>query len=157
MSHHTMKYKDLGFLIPTLQNDPVSNNILQTISSFINNRPFNQIVVFNSYCELIDSKNIPILNINQAKFFYGNIITFNEEDLFFATKLINANKLFYYAINIPWEKNRKPINYWKSLFMSDNIDIISSNQEIDDLYSIVWRKPVTMVENFDYDKLSEIL
>ena len=68
-----MKNRDIGFMLIKMYNNPMYDFILKSIKSCIDDNPFNHIVIFNSYCDRIDTMGIPILHLNQAKFFNGSL------------------------------------------------------------------------------------
>jgi hypothetical protein len=47
--------------------------------------------------------------------------------------------------------------FWQKLFNVDNIEIIANNKEIADIFEIVWKKPIAVSEEFNYEKLQHIL
>ena len=108
--------KDLGFLIPVLDNNQSSNIICNTISRFIQSRPKQQICIFNSYSERINTNNIPIVHINQAKFFDGNLIVFDLHCLQLSNLFPLIREVYYYAQNIPWSNGQNNYAQWKELF-----------------------------------------
>lgn len=149
--------KDLGFILLKLQNSITHNNLLKNIHEFIVNRPHSQIVLFNSYCDILDNNMVPILHLSQAKFFYGNMVTMDLSSLYLSTRFINLEKVFFYATYIPWMEHYKPFAFWKKLFDTNNIEIIAHNKEIADIFEIVWKKPICISEEFTYEKLQNIL
>lgn len=148
---------DLGLILLKLQNSSIHDKILKGLSEFIENRPFNQTILFNSYSDVIDNHRVPILHLNQAKFFYGNIVALDLSSLYLSTKFINLNKIYFYATYIPWIEHIKPFSFWHRLFNIDTIEIISQNKQISDIFEIVWKKPICIAEEFDYEKLQHIL
>jgi hypothetical protein len=149
--------KDLGFLIPVLDNSQQSNNICNTITRLIGSRPKQQICIFNSYCEKIDTRNIPIVHINQAKFFDGDLIVFDLHCLELSNSFPLIQNTYYYAQNIPWSNNPAYYDQWKNLFNRPNIKIISSHKYIHDIYNIVWSNSLGISEAFDYETINKLI
>jgi hypothetical protein len=150
--------KDIGFILIKIDNSALYDNIFNTIQSFIQNNPYNQYVVFNSFCEKIDNSNIPILHLNQAKFFHGSLVLFDFVSIIISKKFPNIHKKYFYAQNIPWESIPKTQYAELSNFLiDDNLDIITKNQYVYDIYDICWKKPLGISENFDYESLQKIL
>jgi hypothetical protein len=149
--------KDLGFLIPVLDNNQHSNIICNTVSGFIRSRPRQQVCIFNSYSERINTQHIPLVHINQAKFFDGDLIVFDLHCLQLSGSFPLINKIYYYAQNIPWSNNHSYYAQWKELFSKTNLSIISANKYIHDMYNIVWSNSVGISEAFDYETVNKLI
>jgi len=149
---------DLGVILLNIKPSAKQNEIFKTLYDFIENRPYDQIVVFNSYCDIVDNYLVPILDVSQAKFFHGNILVFDTDSLFLASKFINTNKLFFYSTEEPpWAKDNKPYSYWKNIFENNNLYIITDSIYLNDLYSITWKDPIGISESFKYETLQHII
>ncbi len=59
---------DVGFVLVKIFNDDVHDTILSTIKGVEKNNPYNQTVVFNSYCDKSNVYNLPILHLSQSQF-----------------------------------------------------------------------------------------
>ena len=149
--------KDIGFLMPVLDNNLESNNICITISKLIHARPNDQICIFNSHCEKIETYNIPVLHINQAKFFKGNLVVFDLQCLELSRSFPLLDNVYYYARNIPWTNTKSYYEQWKNLFSEPNTKVISANKYIDNIYNIVWSNSIGISETFDYGTISNII
>lgn len=152
------KYKDNGFVLIKIDNSTIYSNIFDTILSFIKDNPYSQNIIFNSFSEKIDNSKIPILHLNQAKFFYGNIFVFDFISLILTKKFPNIYKKYFYAQDIPWESVPNT-NYQElcSFLLNNDVEIIAKNQYIYDIYNICWKKPIGISENFDYESLKQII
>lgn len=148
---------DFGVIQLRLSNEPTHDKIVSTISNFIINRPTSHIVIFNSYSDIVNTKNVPILHISQAKLFSGKVIVFDIESLELALNFINHSDIIYYASNIPWENSIKEFTYWKNLFMAKDIKIVASNNTIYDLFSIGFKSPVSISPEFSYEAFQHII
>lgn len=153
-----MKNKNVGFVLIKMTNTSLYDSILYTIKEFINNNPFNQYVVFNSYCDKIQTLNIPILHLHQAQFFDGSLILFDLPSIILSKTFPNITDRLYYATDVSWAKS-PTTNYqeWQSIYMQDNLNILAANQDIYNLYSICWQKPLGVAERFDYETISQYL
>lgn len=150
--------QDIGFILIKLTNDPNNNKILSTISSMSKADPFRQYVVFNSYCELINTHNVPILHLNQSKFFFGDLVLFDIPSLLLSKNFPNIRRKFFYTTDLPWIKfPQHPFNEWKKLLCDPQVDIIANNQFVADAYDICWKKPLGISENFSYDEIRSFI
>jgi hypothetical protein len=150
--------KDTGFVLLKTDNNPTSNVIFKTISSFIADNPYLQILLFNSVNNRVSSDNVPILHLNQAKFFDGNLVIFDTMSLLFAKNFPNIDTIFMYASTLFWSKESYS-NYLdiESLFTLKNLEFIASNREMHDIYETCWKKPIGICENFNYETLKTII
>jgi hypothetical protein len=148
---------DLGMMCIKLDNGITSNSILKTGKSLIDNNPYSQICVFNSYSEVVNNHSVPILHLSQAKFFNGNLIVFDIPSLILSKSFVNISNIFYYAHDIPWTQHSVPFKYWLNIFDSENLNIIAKNQQIYDIYDICWKKPIGISEDFSYETIKDLL
>ena len=150
--------KDIGFFIPKISNIPQHDVVLRTVKEFIDNHPYNQYVLFNSFYDKIETYNIPILHLSHAKLFYGDLFVFDFVSLVLASQFPNISNLYYYASNCPWV-GATTSNYesWKKILELKHLNIITSNEYIDDIYNICWRKTAGISEQFNYEQLSKII
>jgi hypothetical protein len=148
---------DLGIVCIKLENTITSNSILKTAKSLIDNNPYNQICIFNSYSEVIDNCSVPILHLSQAKFFKGNLIIFDIPSLILSKSFINVSNRFYYAHEAPWTQHVMSFKYWSDIFNSENLSIIAKNQKLYDIYDICWKKPIGISEDFSYETIKDLL
>ena len=150
--------RDTGFVFIKLDNNNAYNRYFETIREFINNNPVDQTVIFNSYNERINTNNIPILHLSHAKFFYGNLFLFELGAAILSKNFTNINKRYLYVHNAPWlESPSSSYSIWKDVYGSENLEFITANQQIYDLYEICWKKPIGISENFTYEELSKII
>lgn len=147
-------HKDIGFVILKLMNTPVYDSILETISSYVKARPYNQHIIFNSYSEKIVNNNIPILHIQQSQFFDGNLVLFDLPSVILSNRFPNIRNRFLYTTDTPWlQSPGTRFKEWQSLYVPKNLNIIVPNQSLYDIYKICWKEPVGIVEAFNYESL----
>lgn len=150
--------QDLGFIILKLMNTPVYDNILKTISTYIHHRPYNQHVIFNSYSERIAHDNIPVLHIQQAQFFTGDLVLFDLPSIIVTNKFPNIKHRFLYTNDTPWMQS--PVSRfkeWESIYLQENLNIIVPNQHLYNIYKICWKEPIAIVGEFNYELLESYI
>lgn len=158
MKKKTLTEQDYGFVCLKLDNSLISSKILKSIEDISINNPYSQICVFNSLNQRTDNIKVPILHLNQSKFFYGNLFLFDIQSAIISKSFPNIHKRYYYATDIPWEKNTSgDYREWKEIFDQKNIEIVAQNQHIHDIYEICWKKPILIAEDFTYENLKKIL
>jgi hypothetical protein len=148
---------NLGFMIINLENNSYYENILQNIKKIIDNNPYINISVFSSNCNKIMTHNVPILHLSHAKFFKGDLWTFDLTGILVAKNFPNINKKILYVNDIPWIKNRNnPYEEWERIY-DKSIDFVTNNQYTYDIYNICWKQPIDIMEEFNYEKVQSIL
>jgi|TARA_B100001094_G_C18195344_1_gene810343 hypothetical protein len=150
--------QDIGFVIPKLEHNPLCNKIIDCINQFIANNPNNQYIIFNSFNDRYDTHTIPVLHLSESKFFYGKLFLFDLISVILTEKFPNVYHRFLYLQDIPWKEN--PTTGYKNhekVFNQNKLDFISKNNHINDIYSICWKKPLCISEEFDYDTIKKIV
>lgn len=148
---------DLGFLILSIENNEMFHNLLSSIKSFIDKNPYKQICVFNSSSDKVNTFNVPLLHVKQAKFFYGDIIVFDLLSLMLIKNFPNIKNKYFFVNSIPWENNGFSFNEWKSLIEQENLSIIAQNQTVYDIFEICWKQPIGIGESFNYETISKLI
>ena len=152
-----MLRNSLGFVLLNIENNEYYDNIFTQIHELIKNNPLTNIVVFNSNCDKLATYNVPILHINHAKFFGGDLWLFDMIGLIITKNFTNTKKKILYCNDMPWIKNRNnTYAEWSNLYNKD-IDVVTTNQYLYDIYSMCWSKPLDIMENFNHEKIQHIL
>lgn len=151
-----MLKNSVGFLLFNIDNSESYEIILQNISKLIQNNTYSDIMIFSNNCDKINTYNIPILHINHAKFFDGNLWLFDVMGLVFSKHFTNLKQRILYTNDIPWIKTREnSYNEWSRLY--DKTEFVTSNEYLYDIYSLCWKKPLDIMENFNHEKIQHIL
>lgn len=149
--------KDLGIIAPKLLNDEKTTEIISFCKEYFSNNPYNQVCLFNSFCDRISCDNIPILHLSQAKFFYGQLIVSDIKDLDLSLSFPNVYKTLFFCSNIPWENEIRNYKEWENIFYNEKVEIVAHNQKIYDLFSLFYKKPITTMQGLKYDKIQQYL
>lgn len=150
--------EDIGFVLIKLLNNKIYDSILYTISEFIKNRPYQQHLVFNSFSEKINTFNVPILHLQQAQFFNGKLVLFDLPSIILTNKFPNITKRIFYTSDAHWiQSSTTRYKELQSIYEQDNLDIIVTSETLNDLYSICWKKPIGITEQFTYEQLSKYI
>lgn len=148
---------DLGFFAISLENNALHEKICKTISDYIKHNKNKQIVLFNQYCEKIDTKNIPILPLSHSKYFHGDLIVFDLQSLIIANGSVKSQNIYYYTQSIPWQISYNNYNNWVKIFGNKKLKIITNNSYTFDIYNIVWKNAIGVCEDINYEKFSQFL
>ena len=153
-----METNDIGFVLIKLNNDIVYNMIMDTINKFIQDRPFDQIVIFNSDNSRVGNKNIPILHLSHAQFFTGKLVLFDIPSTLVTKNFTNVSSRYLYATDTPWTHSLESMyTDWLEIYSHQNLELIVSNNALYDIYNIMWKKPRGISENFNYDQIKNII
>lgn len=149
---------DLGIILLTLENTRVYDSIFASIQNMIKENPYKQICIFNSKNNRIETGNVPILHLSQAKFFNGNLLIFDTLSLLFAKNFVSVNKIYFYVSDFLWTGNQYSSYYEvKDLFDTENLEFIARDEQTSDIYEICWKKPITISKDINYESLKQIL
>lgn len=154
-----MKLNDIGFFIPNIDNSSFYNTVFDTIKQFIDNNPYNEIVVFTSQSIKLSTNSIPILHLSHAKFFDGTMFVFDVPSIIITKYFPNIKDKYLYATNAPWLNNSENMtySYWKDLLCDPELNIIASTDQLHEIYGMCWKQTQGVAEEFDYAKLLKII
>lgn len=148
---------DLGFFALTLENTLLHDNICKLINSYIESNKNRQIVIFNQYCEKINTYNIPILPISYSKYYSGDLVVFDIASLLIAINSIKAKNVYFYTHNIPWQESYSSYGDWKAIFDSKKLKVITQNKYLYDIYNLVWDNSLGICEEIIYEKFCKFV
>lgn len=147
---------NLAFIIKELRNDAFSLSVIKMVSDFIEKRPLDNISLFTSFCDAIDTGTAPILHISHASYFSADIIALDFESLVFSATFTQKKKLIYYAQNLPWSDKVYKYHELQKLFLPQYTNrVISINDTIAQFYSKFFGQPEYISNNLTYGDLYE--
>lgn len=147
----------LGFMLINIENNEMYDSILKNIRYLIDNNPYSNIVIFSSNCDKITTYNIPIFHLSHAKFFDGDLWLFDLLGVIISQNFTNINKKILYCNDIPWIKNRSSLHTeWVRMYNGD-LDFVTTNKYLYDIYDMCWKQPLDIMESFNYEKIQNIL
>ena len=150
--------RNIGFVLPKLSNHVFFTGLFQTIHEFIEENPFDQIVIFNSFSEITQPLNIPIFHLSHAQFFTGDLFLFDIISAILTKSFPRANNRYIYAQDVPWMTNPGvAYSEWLEIYGQDNLEIIAKNKDLYDLYHKCWKKPKGISESFKYEEIAQII
>jgi hypothetical protein len=122
--------------------------VIKEISEIINLNPYKQVCIFNNYCERFDNYNVPILPLNQAKFFNGDLFLLDTVSLMLTKDFPNVERKFFYTNSPVWQEAYNTYELWLSLLDQKNLHHIVTDQKLSDIFEICWNKQTTIMKNF---------
>lgn len=148
---------DIGVILTNLDNNRLSDTILKSLSQIAEQMPYNQVIVFSSSCKTAYTQNIPVLHISHAKFFDGIIICTDVTGLILTENFTNTKQRYFFAYETPWVGKNVLYNQWKNIFANNNLEIISENVQIDNIYNLCWKQTAGIAEGFNHERLLNII
>jgi len=144
---------DLGFLCLDLQQTHEHNMLLDVIKKIIDNNPFNQICIFNHSSLRRDYNNVPIFPISHCKFFEGDLFIFDNISLSMTQSFPGVKKKYFYCSGVPWLSPEGYYTAWKRLFDDENLQVITNNMSLQEIYKICWDIETKNIQNFSYEEI----
>ena len=147
---------DIGFMLINIENNEYYNTMFSNINKLIESNRYSNIVVFNSQCNLIETYNVPILHLSHAKFFDGRLFLFDTISAIMSQGFTNLKQKILYCNDMPWIKNRSTSYMeWNSIY--SDLDFITTNTYLYDIYHMLWKQPLNIMESFNYEQIQQIL
>lgn len=148
--------KDIGIITYSLYVDDIGRSQTEFISDACEYNPYSQNVIFTSYNTSMNSR-VPILHLSHAKFFDGIAIVFDISSLILAQQCINLSAIYFYTDIIPWYNNTQHFTYWENIFNHTRTCVIASSQKVFDIYSLMYKEPIALKKEFNYEAFRNIL
>jgi hypothetical protein len=142
----------LGFLSIDIR--PDHQELIDHINNLSSLRPFNDCVLFNNnYNHLyMYVNNFYTLHINEAKYFKGPIVVFDDISCDFLLNCISKQKILWMQEPIKDKKlflNNYDVNYRKYSLLDT---IICEDIETYNILKTLWKEPILLTE-IDYEKI----
>lgn len=151
---------NIGFYIPNIHQQIEEHRyIIENINKLCEIRPYDNIVIFNNYFQLIDqNKKYYVLSANHAKYFTGLLFMFDIQSAFLTQTFPGPDKQIIYMQTPEWaNKPNMPYTLWYNIFMSNKFDTISGNNDISNLISICWKPSLAQIEKFNYKEIDNVI
>ena len=149
--------KDLGFIIPSLINNEECNAICELINGLVENNKKYQFCIFNQYNELPDTRLVPLMPISHAKYFDGDLLTFDFPSLVMAINFPLTRNINYLTNSAPWSMSYNRYSSWKNIFNKQNLRIFTNSKEISEVYNIAWNIKAKIIKEINHESIYQIL
>lgn len=135
----------VGFYLPLISNTPASQNIIAVLNSI--SSKYNTIL-FNSQYNFIDRelRKFSVLHCNQSKYFYGALFAFDIDSVSIIRSFPAPKKKIFVTSEIFWKNKTYPAKISQDLIL-DDIDIMTYDSKIYDIYDICFKKPIINMNN----------
>lgn len=150
---------DIGFYLINVDHSPKNDIIINTINNMIDDNPYDNIVLFNSRYDRIDSeKKFPIIHINQAKYFRGYLFLFDIKSAIITKTFPSPVKQILYVDTLGWVKDKTiPSLFWNGIYDNTDIALIAQNQEIHDILNLCWSEPIDTINDINHKELYNVI
>jgi hypothetical protein len=151
---------NIGFyLIDINHNNESDIRKIQSLNNLCKLRPYDNIVLFNSQFNAVDTDSrYYTLHISEAKYFKGFLFLFDVKSALLTLNFPAPKKQILFLDSIDWQHDHKfPYSFWHNIYMNDNIELISTTKEINDLCKICWKDPLSYIENYDHEEINNVI
>lgn len=151
---------NIGFYLLNIEaGNGYQASILNSINELCKIRPYDQIVLFNDITQVIHSNTgYYMLHINEAKYFDGILFVFDAKSLMLSKDFPSPVKQIFIMAQAEWAQNKTtPYRAWESLFMPNNIELVTTNTDLENLCSICWKDPVANIDQLNGEILNNVL
>lgn len=150
---------DIGFYLINVDHSEKNDSIINTINELVDNHPYDNVVLFNSQYDRIDSdKKFPIIHLNQSKYFRGYLVLFDIKSAIITKTFPSPQKQLLYVDDLAWNRDRTiPALFWNSVYANNDIKLLAKNQEIYDIVDLCWSTPVGLMESINSKELYNVI
>ena len=151
---------DIGFYLLDVEPDnAIQNKIITAINDLCGMCPYDNIVLFNNQFNKIDvGHKYYMLHIQQAKYFDGILFVFDIKSAMLTQTFPSPKKQILYISNPEWHNNGSiPHGFWNNIYLKNNFEIITDNQQTYDLCEICWKKPLSLIQDINSQELQNVI
>jgi len=148
---------DIGFVLPSLKNEEQSYLMCSLIRLLINKHPKTQFCIFNQHSDLVNTHNVPMLPMSHARYFHGDLFVFDFPSLVISINFPTIQNIYYFTNAIPWSTSYNEYESWVDIFVRDNLKIITHNEDIGNIYEMMWNNKLSVIKELNYDTVLSIL
>lgn len=150
---------NIGFLCPEINQNQADHEILQAINGLCEDRPLDNIVLFNNNYNTVDpNKKYYILPVSHSKYFKGILFVFDTESASLSITFPGPTKQVLVLKQLEWvDKHDLPYTLWYNIYMNSNLEIVVSNQTDYDLTSICWKQPIAINNGLTAKGLQDVI
>ena len=117
---------------------------------------FSPYVFYKEYAKSVDVNRFCSLQDKEAWAFDAPVIATDLESAQTLIHLPQPTRKFFYVWNLEWIFNNYTYGYLQDLYQNDELELIARNESHADLITKCWKKPVDIMDNFDYNILQKI-
>jgi hypothetical protein len=148
---------DVGFVLPVINNENNSEALCKLISILIDKHRDKQFCIFNQHSYVSDTNNVPLLPMSHARYFTGDLFVMDFASLLICSNFPSTKNIYYFTNSAPWMSSYNAYSLWNDLFSKKNLNIVTNNPEMSDIYNIIWNIKTILIKELSYESLLSIL
>jgi len=113
-------------------------------------------VFVQEYGKFVVSPNFPVMQIRDAWGFNGILISTNIDTTKFLYNIPGPSKKFLYVWELEWMSNNHTHEELSEIYQNKEIELIGRSKHYNTLITNLWKPPIDIMENFNYEKLIEL-
>ncbi len=121
------------------------------------NYRFSPYLFYKEYAKSIDVNRFCSLQDKEAWSFDAPVIATSLESAQYLINFPCPTKKFFYVWDLDWIFNNYTYEYLQGLYQHNDLELIARNESHANLIEKCWKKPVDIMDNFDYNILQDII
>ena len=151
---------NIGFYLLDITNqNPKHQSILASINNLCQNRPYDNIVLFNNQFNSVDvNHKYYTLHISEAKYFKGILFVFDIKSALLTKTFPAPKKQILIVDQVEWQiKNNMPYKFWHDVYMNDSFELVTENKDMFEICKLCWKEPIGNVLNFQAEDINNVI
>lgn len=147
-----------GILVETLGMSQKAYEIIREINKVDSLDTYWDIIVFYlEYDRFIIAPNFALMNMVEAYGMDGPIISTSIETTKISLNCVRATKRLFYVFEMEWANSPHNVDELIDVYMNPEIELIARSEDHAKVIERCWKKPIAVIENFNYEKLTNLI
>lgn len=147
-----------GILIESLGLSQKAFEIIKEINKIGSLEDYWDIVIFYlDYDRIIIPPLFAMMNITEAYGMDSPLISTSIETTEISLNCIKATKRFFYVFDMEWTHKTYDVDKLLNVYMNPKVELIARSDDHATVIEKCWKKPAAVIENFNYEKLTELI
>lgn len=147
-----------GILIDSLQ---ISQKLVETtieMNKLKNLEEYWDIVVFYvDYGKIIQDPHFAFMDAVNLYRFNGPVIATDLKTASMILDLPKTTRQLLYMWDLEWTNDNHQLNDLLDIYMNPKLELIARSEDHAKIIKNCWKEPVATIEDFDYEKITELL
>ena len=115
------------------------------------------VVFFRSFGRIMKPPKFALLPEEELWGFNAPVISTDLKTTDSLLKCFSPTKKFFYLFDLEWISNRYSIDYLSSIYLNEELELIARSKNHARIIESCWKKPIAIIENFNYEQITELL
>ena len=147
-----------GILVESLGMSQKAYEIIREINKIDSLEEYWDIVLFYlEYDRLITAPRFAMMNSVEAYGMDGPLISTSIETTKTSLNCIRATKRFFYVFDMEWTNSTYDVDELLDIYMNPKVELIARSEDHAKVIEKCWKKPIDVIENFNYEKLTNLI